>query len=133
MRTIAKIAALPVLAAIAFLGYAYGSLYFAGYLFPRVVPRPYGEMLSAAVFGSLVAGLLVALPLARMFPVRHWLAGIAVTSPFMFVRVSDMLHYAGKNEPRIMAMSVAELLIYPAGVIALSWLAARFFPQINEA
>jgi hypothetical protein len=73
MKQIAKALALPLLAAIAFLGFAYGSLYFAGYLFPRVVPRPYVEMVSAAAVGLAVAGVLVSLPLVKLYPSRYWL------------------------------------------------------------
>jgi hypothetical protein len=134
MTQIAKALALPLLAAIAFLGYAYGSLYSAGYLFPRVVPRPYVEMVSAAAVGSAVAGLLVSLPLVKLYPSRYWLAGLLVASPLMVVRVNDMAHYSGRNEPRIMVMSVVEFVIYPALILAVCWLASRFYPQLrNEA
>ncbi|WP_227815952.1 hypothetical protein [Nitrogeniibacter aestuarii] len=132
MKPIARLLALPFLAAIAFLGYAYGSLYFAGYLFPRVVPRPYVEMLSAAAVGSLVAGMLVALPLLKLFPTRYPLAALVVASPFMVIRGSDLAHYLGKNETRIVVMSVSEFVIYPAGIILLCWLASRFLPQLRH-
>jgi hypothetical protein len=132
MKTIAKILSLLALAAIALLGYAYGSLYFAGYLFPRVIPRPYVEMLSAAVVGSLVAGVLVSLPLVRIFPSRYWLAGLLVASPFMITRASDIAHYSGRNEPRIMVMSVAELAIYPALIVAMCWLFNRVYPRLQH-
>lgn len=134
MKTIAKALALPILAAIAFLGYAYGSLYFAGYLFPRVVPRPYVEMLSAAAVGSLVAGLLVALPLIKMFPSRHWLAAVLVSSPFMVIRANDLAHYTGKDEQRILVMSLSEIVIYPTLIVAVCWLFNRLYPRLkNEA
>ena len=134
MKQIAKALALPLLAAIAFLGYAYGSLYFAGYLFPRVVPRPYVEMVSAAAVGSTVAGLLVSLPLIKLYPSRYWLAGLFVAAPLMVVRASDLAHYSSKNEPRILVMSVVEFIIYPALILTVCWLTSRFYPQLrNEA
>jgi ACR3 family arsenite efflux pump ArsB len=134
MKQIAKSLALPLLAAIAFLGFAYGSLFFAGYLFPRVVPRPYVEMVSAAAVGSAVAGLLVSLPLVKLYPSRYWLAGLLVASPLMIVRASDIAHYTGKNETRIMVMSVVEFVIYPALIVAFCWLVSRFYPRLrNEA
>jgi hypothetical protein len=132
MKTLAKCLSLPVLAVIAFLGYAYGSLYFAGYLFPRVVPRPYVEMLSAAAVGSIVAGVLVSLPLVKLFPSRYWLAGILVASPFMIIRSSDIAHYSGRNEPRIMVMSMAELAMYPTLIVAVCWLVSRLYPRLRH-
>jgi hypothetical protein len=125
MKLTAKVIALLLLVPAAFVAYAYASLYFAGYLFPRVLPRPYTEMVSAAAVGSLVAGIVVAFPLARLFTRRCWLAGLIVASPLVVVRVSDLVHYAGKNEPRIMVMSVVELLLYPAAIVACAWLVGR--------
>jgi ACR3 family arsenite efflux pump ArsB len=132
MKQIAKALALPLLAAIAFLGFAYGSLYFAGYLFPRVVPRPYVEMVSAAAVGSTLAGLLVSLPLVKLYPSRYWLAGLLVASPLMVVRASDVAQYGGKNEPRIMVMSIVEFVIYPALILAVCWFVSRFYPRLRQ-
>jgi hypothetical protein len=125
MNAFAKLLLLPLLAAIALVGYSYGSQYFAGYLFPRVVPRPYVEMLSAAAVGSVAGAALVSLPLVRLYRSRYWLAGLLVASPFMVLRASDIAHYSGRNEPRIMVMSVAELAMYPALMLAMCWLVAR--------
>ena len=132
MKTLGKLLSLPVLAFSAFLGYAYGSLYFAGYLFPRVVPRPYVEMLSAAVAGSILAGVLVSLPLVKLFPSRYWLAGLVVASPFMIIRARDIAHYIDKNEPSIMVMSVAELAVYPALILVMCWLVSRLYPRLQH-
>lgn len=125
MRTLAKVAALPLLFALAFAAYGYASLYFAGYLFPRVVPRPYVEMMSAAVVGSLAAAAVSAWPMVRLYANRAWLAAFAVASPFIVIRVSDLLHYAGKDEPRIMFMSWFELLVYPGVLFLGVWVVAQ--------
>jgi hypothetical protein len=125
MRLAVKLVVLLLLVPLAFAVYAYASLYFAGYLFPRVLPRPYLEMVSAALVGSLAAGLMASFPLARMFSQRYWLAALVVASPFMAVRTSDLMHYAGRNEPRIMVMSIVELLVYPSAIIACAWLVSR--------
>jgi hypothetical protein len=131
MKQIAQVIAIPVLAAVAFLGFAYGSLYFAGFLFPRVVPRPYVEMLSAAAAGSAVAGLLVALPLVKLYPSRYRLAALLVASPLMLVRASDLAHYIGRNDPRILVMSVAEFFIYPALILLACGVVRRFYPRLR--
>ena len=124
MATIARLVALPILAAAAFVAAAYASLYFAGYLFPRVVPRPYTEMVSAALVGALAAALVSALPLAKLFGHRAWMAALLVSAPWIALRTSDLLHYAGKNEPRIMVMSWVELLLYPLVVVGTTWVVA---------
>jgi hypothetical protein len=133
MNSIAKIVSLPFLAAIAFLGNAYGSLYFVGYFFPRILPRPYMEMLSAAAVGASVAGALVSLPLVRLYPSRYWLAALVVASPLMAIRVSDIAYYTGKQEPRITVMSIAELFIYPGLMLVICWLTSRFYPRLKHA
>jgi hypothetical protein len=126
MHTLVRFAALPLLFALAFATYAYASLYVAGYLFPRVVPRPYFEMMSTAVVGSSAAAAVSAWPLVRLYAGRAWLAALAIASPFMVIRTSDLIHYAGKNEPRIMVMSWFELLVYPAVLLAGVWVVATF-------
>lgn len=129
MKRIAKLTALVPLAVVLFLGNAYGSLSFAGLLFPRVVPRPYTEMIGAATVGALVGGLLVAYPLARMFPSRHWVAALVVSLPLVALRLSDLLAYAGSNQSAIIVMSVVELLLVPLGAVTVTWLFARHFPR----
>ncbi len=129
MKRIAKLFALFPLAVVLFLGNAYGSLSFAGLLFPRVVPRPYTEMIAAAVAGAVVGGVLVAYPLARMFPSRYWVAALAVSLPLVALRLSDFIAYAGSGRSAIVIISVVEALLVPLGAIAASWLFVRHFPR----
>ncbi|ROZ61476.1 hypothetical protein [Ramlibacter sp. WS9] len=125
MRTLAKVAALPVLFALAFAAFAYASQHFAGYLFPRVVPRPYLEMMSAAFVGSVAAALVSSWPLVRLYAGRAWLAALCIAAPVVVIRISDLLHYAGKSEPRIIVMSWFELIVYPAAILVGVWLVSR--------
>lgn len=133
MCTIAKYAALPVLVALAFAAYAYASLYFAGLLFPRVVPRPYLEMMSAAVAGSVAAAAVASWPLVRLYAGRAWLAALLVAAPLVIVRISDLLHYANKNEPRIVVMSWFELLVYPGVLVVGVWFTSRLIHRGKSA
>ena len=126
MRNIAKILALLLLVVLAFAVNAYASSYFAAYLFPLVQPRPYSEMISAAVVGAISAGVVVAYPLVRLFPRRYWAAAVIVAIPVLELRGRDLLHYAGQNEPRIMVMSIVELLVYPAAILTCAWLASQW-------
>ncbi len=129
MKAIAKLIALVPMAVVLFLGNAYGSISFAGILYPRVVPRPYAEMIGAAAAGALVGGILVAYPLVRMFPSRYWLAALAISAPLMALRLSDLLAYWGSDQPAIIIMSVVELLLVPIGAAATSWLFAKLIPR----
>jgi hypothetical protein len=130
MKAPAKLVALLPLAVVLFLGNAYGSMSFAGLLFPRVVPRPYVEMVSAAAVGALVGGLLVAYPLARLFPTRHFIAALLVSAPLMALRLSDVLAYAHTDHGAIITMSAVELILVPLGAVMLTWLFARFYPRV---
>lgn len=125
MRLLWKSMALLLILALAFTVYAYASLYFAGYLFPRVVPRPYIEMMSAAVVGSVAAAVVMSWLLVRLYAGRAWLAALLVAAPLVVVRISDLMHYSSKNEPRIMVMSLFEALVYPAFLLGGVWLVAR--------
>ena len=129
MKTLAKLVALVPLAAILFLGNAYGSLSFAGLLFPRVVPRPYTEMIGAAAAGALVGGILVAYPLVRLFPSRYWVAAFVVSLPLVALRLGDFLAYVGKDQSAIVVMSLVELVLVPMGAVMASWLFVRFLPR----
>lgn len=131
MKTLAKFVALLPMALVLFLGNAYGSMMFAGYLFPRVVPRPYTEMIGAAAVGAIVGGILVAYPLVRLFPSRYWAAALLVSSPLMALRLSDLLSYAGTSETAIIVMSTVELVLVPAGTVLVAWLFGRFFPRVQ--
>ena len=122
MKLAAKLFALPLLLVLAFAANAYASLYFAGYLFPRVVPRPYVEMVGAAVVGGMAASAAVAWPLVRLYSRRAWLAGLAVAAPVVAVRVSDLWHYTGTGESRIVVMSWVEAFVYPVAILAGVWL-----------
>jgi hypothetical protein len=133
MRPLGKGIALLSLLALAFTAYAYASQYFAGYLFPRVVPRPYIEMMSAAVVGSLAAAVVVSWPLARLYAGPAWLAALFVAAPLVIVRVSDLMHYSSKNEPRIMGMSLFEALVYPGLLLCGVWLVACLPSRRNSA
>ena len=126
MRIAAKIFALLLLVLLAFVVNAYASAYFAAYVFPFVQPRPYTEMISAAVVGSIAAGIVVSYPLVRLFPRRYWLAALAVAVPIMEMRGHDFLLYVGKNEPRIVVMSVVEFLVYPAALLVCTWLVSQW-------
>lgn len=118
MRIAAQVAAFPLLLVLAFAANAYASEYFAGYLFPRVLPRPYAEMVSAAVFGALTASAVVAWPIVRLYSRRSWLAALGVAAPVMAIRGTDLLHYASTNESRIIVMSLVEALVYPLAILA---------------
>jgi hypothetical protein len=97
MRATAKVIALLLLLVVAFAANAYASLYFAGYVFPRVLPRPYVEMISAATVGGLAAAALVAYPLVWLYGRRAWLAALMVASPVVLIRTGDVLHYIGQE------------------------------------
>ena len=126
MKIAAKILALLLLIALAFVINAYASAHFAAYAFPRVQPRPYAEMISAAIVDSLAAAIVISYPLVRLFPKRFWLAALAVAVPNTELRGRDLLHYVGKDEPRIIVMSVIELIVYPAAILACTWLTSQW-------
>jgi hypothetical protein len=124
MRLATKIIALPLLLVLAFAINAYAATYFAGYLFPLVVPRPYVEMVGAAVVGAVAAAAAIAWPLVRLYGGRAWVAAIAVASPVVALRAGDFLHYAGTGESRIIVMSCVEGLVYPVVILVGIWLAS---------
>jgi hypothetical protein len=131
MKAIAKLLALLPLMVVLFLGNAYGSMSFAGLLFPRVIPRPYIEMVSAAAVGALVGGLLVAYPLARLFPSRYLVAALLVSAPLMALRMSDLLTYANTDHVAMITMSAFELVLVPVGAATVTWLVAKFYPRAS--
>ena len=126
MRIAARIFALLPLAVLAFAVNAYASFYFAAYLFPMVQPRPYGEMISAAVVGAVAAGAVVSYPLVKQFPQRYWLAALAVAVPILELRGHDFHYYVGTSETRIVVMSVVEFLVYPTALLACAWLVSQW-------
>ena len=125
MKLAVQVVSFPLLLVLAFVVNAYASQYFAGYLFPRVAPRPYAEMISAAVVGALTASAVVAWPLVRLYSQRAWMAGLAVAAPVVAIRVDDLLHYARTNETRIIVMSWVEAIAYPIAILAGVWLLYR--------
>ena len=125
MKLALQVVSFPLLLVLAFVVNAYASQYFAGYLFPRVAPRPYAEMISAAVVGALTASAVVAWPLVRLYSQRAWVAGLAVAAPVVAIRVDDLLHYARTDETRIIVMSWVEAIAYPIAILAGVWLLYR--------
>jgi hypothetical protein len=130
LKTLAKLAALAPLAVVLFIGNAYGSLTFARLLFAGNYPRPYIEMIGAAIVGALVGGVLVAYPLAKLFPSRYWLAAVVVSLPLMALRVGDLQTFSGAQHTAIVVMSVVELLVVPLTAAAVAWLFVRFYPRL---
>ncbi len=125
MKHLAKILAVFTLMVVAWVVYAYATLYFAGYLFPRVVPRPYVEMVSAAIVGSMAAALVTAFPLARLFKSRAWLIAVVVALPMLAIRIGDLIHYAGKNEAVLVVMAWIEMFVYTGCIVSAAWLVSR--------
>jgi len=125
MRALAKLTALPLILALAFAVNAYASQYFAGHLFPRVLPRPYLEMMSAAFIGSAAAAAVVSWPLVRVYTAWAWLAALLVAAPVVALRADDLLQFWGKNDPRIVVMSWFELIVYPVALLFGVWLVSR--------
>ena len=125
MKIAARLIAFPLVLMLAFVVNAYASDYFAAYLFPRVLPRPYIEMVSAAVFGALAAAATVAWPIVRLYSRCTWLAAFGVAAPVVAIRGADLLHYAYTSESRIIVMSLVEALVYPVAILAGVWLVSR--------
>jgi len=125
MKLAAGFVAFPLILVLAFFVNAYASEYFAGYFFPRVVPRPYAEMIGAAVVGALSAAAVVSWPLVRLYSRRAWIAALAVSAPVVAIRVGDLLHYASADESRIVVMSLVEAIVYPTVILAGVWLLSR--------
>lgn len=127
MNIAVKMIVLVLLIALAFVVNAYASSYFAGYFFPLVQPRPYTEMVSAAIVGSLAAGVVVAYPLVRLFPERFWIAALVISIPVLDLRGRDFFRFSGTDESRIVVMSVVEFFVYPTVILVCTWLAKRWY------
>lgn len=113
MKTATRLIALPLLLVAAFAVNAYAASYFAGSLFPAITPRPYFEMISAAVVGSLAA-----------------------SAPVVTLRVGDLLHlshYAGTDESQILVMSSVEGLACPIAILVGVWLVSLRASRENAA
>ncbi len=116
-----KLVVLVLLALVAFAVDAHVSFEFAGRVFPLEHPRPYLEMIGAAIIGALVAGMVVAYPLVRLFPLRYWIAALMVSLPYMSLRVDWLVMYFGEHKPRIVATALFELLFFPAAIVFCAW------------
>jgi hypothetical protein len=122
---IGKAIALLLLVILATSAYVYGDHCFAGYLFPRVLPRAYVEMISAAIAGGVAAALLCAYPLARLFGRHAWIAAGVAALPLIILRMSDILFYWSRDEPRNLAMSWIELFVLLVALQLGTWLVGR--------
>ena len=90
-------------------------------------------MISAAVVGALVGGILIGYPLARMFPSRYWAAALIVSLPLVALRFSDLYEYVGTRQTAIITMSTVELALIPLGAVLGTWLFAKFSPRLQNA
>lgn len=127
-----KLVALVPLALVAFAVDAQVSFGLAGWLFPLEHPRPYLEMISAAIVGALVAGMVVAYPLVRLFPLRYWIGALLISLPYMTLRIDWLMMYSGEHKPRIVATALFELLFFPAAIVLCAWVLARLTTARTE-
>lgn len=125
MRVALRLLALIVVAVGAFAANAYTQHYWAGLLFPPVAPRPYSEMVSAAIVGAIAAGAVAALPLARLFKSRAWLAGLFVALPVIALRVPEVGASGAQAQEAIAVMAWVEMLSYTLAVVCAAWLLSR--------
>jgi hypothetical protein len=122
MQFVLRFVALVVIAIAALLANAYAEQYWAGLLFPRVEPRPYTEMVSAAVVGALAAAVVSALPLAWLFRRWAWLAGLAISLPVIAVRAPDLGASTSPMQQAIYVMAWVEMVSYIVVVAGTAWL-----------
>lgn len=125
--------ALVVVANAAFLANAYAQQYWAGMLFPLVVPRPYTEMISAAVVGAFAAAAVSALPLAWLFEKRAWLAGLAISLPVVALRAPDIAAGTAPIQQATFIMAWVEMISYAVAVAGAAWLAPRIKWRAEDA
>src|SRR5262245_23780235 len=133
MRSAGKLVALLCLTVVAFAANAYASEYFAGLVFPRVLPRPYLEMVSAAIVGAVTAVLVTAIPLTWLFGRRASLAAVVVALPVVAFRAGELEHYIPKDEQRIVVMAWVEMLVYLALLVAGAWYTSSRMQHRNAA
>ena len=133
MHIALRILALFVVAAAAFTANAYAQLYWAGLLFPRVVPRPYSEMVSAAVVGALAAALVAAVPLSKLFQGKAWLAALVVALPVVALRASEVGAGGTPERQTIAVMAWVEMLSYTSALVFTAWLLSRRRRLSNNA
>jgi hypothetical protein len=125
MRLALRLIALVAVAIVAFVANAYAQQYWAGLLFPRVVPRPYAEMVSAAVVGAIAAAAVSALPLAKLFERNAWLAGLFVALPVVALRAPEIAANSTQAQQATSVMAWVEMLSYTLAVVCAAWLLSR--------
>jgi hypothetical protein len=125
MQLTLRLLALVVVSLVAFVANAYAQQYWAGFLFPRVMPRPYSEMVSAAVVGAFAAAAVTALPLAKLFESKAWIAGLFVASPVIALRAPELGTSGAQGQEAIVVMAWVEVLSYTLLVVCAAWLVSR--------
>jgi hypothetical protein len=125
MQLLLRILALIVVAVVAFVVNAYAQDYWAGYLFLRVYPRPYLEMVSAAIVGATAAAIVTALPLATIFRKKAWLAGLFVALPVIALRAPEIEISDNQTQQAIIVMAWIEMLSYTLLIVCAAWLVSH--------
>jgi len=123
-RMIMSVLAVPVLAVIVFAVYGYVQHYTAVFLFPRVVPRPYTEMIICAVLGAIAAGAVVGYPLALLFRRGIFIAAVVAAVPVLLMRVPEIIEHWEKDQV-VVYMSSVESVVLLAALVAGAWLARK--------
>lgn len=122
MQLAFRVLAIFVVAVVAFVVNAYAQQYWAGLLFPRVVPRPYSEMVSAAVVGAIAAAAVSAFPLAKLFRTKAWLAGLFVALPVVALRAPEIGTSGTYAQQATHVMALVEMISYTAAIVCAAWL-----------
>lgn len=125
MHIALRLLALVVVGVFAFIVNAYAQQYWAGLLFPYVVPRPYTEMVSAALVGAVAAAAVSAWPLAQLFERKAWLAALSVTLPVVVLRAPELGATVAYEQHAVVVMALVEMLSYVSAVVYAAWLLSR--------
>lgn len=133
MQLALRLLALVVVAVVAFVANAYAQQYWAGLMFPRAVPRPYAEMVSAAVVGAVAAAAVAAMPLAKLFESKAWLAGLFVALPVIALRAPEIGTSDTQAQEATAAMAWVEMLSYTLVVVCAAWLVSRHTRKAKRA
>ncbi|WP_456299682.1 hypothetical protein [Nitrogeniibacter aestuarii] len=120
-----RLLALAVVAVLAFIANAYAQDIWSALLFPLVVPRPYSEMVSAAIVGALAAAAVSAFPLARILGSKAWIGGLIVALPVILLRAPEIGAHDSSYGPAISNMAWIEILSYSIAVVCSAWLLSR--------
>lgn len=127
-----RIVGLLVVMVAAFTASAYASQFTAAVIFPAPsYPRPYSEMIVAAVAGSLAAGLVAAIPLAWLFDRRAWLGALVVAAPVLALRLPELASYTGPQAPQVKIMAGVEALLYVLCVVGAAVISYRLTARSN--